>query len=266
MAIASDINNLKIYSTTESVDLYDAFDLQEPEKIIFERYLDAYEDKCVLDIGVGAGRTTPHLIDRARHYIGVDYSESMVRRCHENFPGGQFIHADVRNMNMFDDDAFDFVLFSYNGLDCISHEGRLMALTEIRRVLKQDGYFVFSSHNRSAMDTPPTPRLRLSLNPRRMAYHVYIYIHERINYYRTRPLTVATAEYMMINDGSQNFQLVYYYIDIPNQVHQLKQRGFAVLDIYNLKGEPVTSLGDDKSPWLYYVTRYAGNSVGPMAV
>jgi len=48
----------------------------------------------------------------------------------------------------FKDESFDYILFSFNGLDnLIPYSKRLACLQEIRRVLRKEGLFVFSSHN-----------------------------------------------------------------------------------------------------------------------
>src|SRR5262245_106242 len=41
---------------------------------------------AVLDVGVGGGRTVPHLHALAGRYLGIDYAAAMVRRCRERFP------------------------------------------------------------------------------------------------------------------------------------------------------------------------------------
>lgn len=52
----------------------------------------------------------------------------------------------------FENDSFDIVFFSFNGLDYIqSRELRLKAYTEICRVLKKWGFFIFSSHNKHCL-------------------------------------------------------------------------------------------------------------------
>jgi len=51
------------------------------------------------------------------------------------------------------------VFFSYNGIDYIFPEDkRVIALKEIDRILKNDGYFVFSSHNPFTLFTKIRPK------------------------------------------------------------------------------------------------------------
>jgi ubiquinone/menaquinone biosynthesis C-methylase UbiE len=62
-------------------------------------------------------------------------------------------------MPAFENETFDFVMFSFNGLDYLSHSDRLLALGEIRRVLKPAGLLLFSSHNaeRKPFPSPWSP-------------------------------------------------------------------------------------------------------------
>ena len=108
------------------------------------------EDTALLDIGCGAGRTAEHLLPRVGGYVGLDYAGAMVASCRERFaerfPEACFLQADARDLSAFADAAFDAALFSFNGLDTLDHDGRTLALREIRRVLKPGGAFVYSTH------------------------------------------------------------------------------------------------------------------------
>uniref|UniRef100_UPI00146F81A2 class I SAM-dependent methyltransferase n=1 Tax=Kuenenia stuttgartiensis TaxID=174633 RepID=UPI00146F81A2 len=83
----------------------------------------------------------------------------------EKFANTTFLHHDVRNMKIFEDDTFDFVLFSYNGLDSMGNNNRLKTLKEIHRILKKDGVFVFSSHNRNYRLENSFPRMSFAPCP-----------------------------------------------------------------------------------------------------
>ncbi|HWG55093.1 MAG TPA: class I SAM-dependent methyltransferase [Gaiellaceae bacterium] len=128
----------------------------------------------MLDLGVGGGRTTVHYAPHAGEYIGADFSEPLVQACRERFRDEQWPHArfevaDARHLP-YPDDHFDFVLFSWNGIDAVGGlEDRLRAFREIRRVLKPGHRFVFSAHNLEYVFGPaslPRRLLRRTLNPR----------------------------------------------------------------------------------------------------
>ena len=101
----------------------------------------------VLDLGCGTGRTTAPLKENGYDVIGIDLSATMIEFARSKYPG-----VDFRVMNAcaleFEDESFDHVLFSFNGIDnIIPFAKRLACLGEINRVLKKGGCFIFSSHN-----------------------------------------------------------------------------------------------------------------------
>lgn len=138
--------HLKVYTTPEIVARYAGMDsLSACEQLLFGTYLQP--GMTVLDLGVGGGRTTPYLSCHASHYVGIDYSEEMVNACHNKFPHLQFNVADASDLSQFADASFDSVVFSYNGIDCLSREKRERCLRECYRVLKAGGVYILSSHN-----------------------------------------------------------------------------------------------------------------------
>src|SRR5690349_13654780 len=137
MSASDQAAHLKVYTTPEIVARYAAMDsLSTCEQVLFDTYL--RQGMAILDLGVGAGRTTPRLSSIASHYVGVDYSEEMIRTCRRKFPHLQFFIADAADLSQFADASFDAVVFSYNGLDC---------LRECHRALKPGGVYIFSTHN-----------------------------------------------------------------------------------------------------------------------
>jgi SAM-dependent methyltransferase len=134
------------YRQRGTVDYYDELSgLQEAEQRLFEDYVGGAT--AVLDIGVGAGRTTPHLAGRAARYVGLDYSEAMVRRCHAKFPQLRFVTQDATALG-FAPESFDVVVFSFNGIDAIpTVEARRQCFRECARVLRRGGVFLFSAHH-----------------------------------------------------------------------------------------------------------------------
>ena len=102
----------------------------------------------VLDLGVGAGRTTRLLAPVAPKYVGVDLSKAMVELARERNPGVDIRCADARRLGAdFPDGAYDLVIFSFNGIDSVDHSGREAVLAEMHRVLRPGGRLLFSSLN-----------------------------------------------------------------------------------------------------------------------
>jgi len=138
------------YSDPEVVRHYDHSELQPAERYLFERYVP--DGARVLDLGVGAGRTTPHLAARAARYVGLDYAEAMVERARARFPDREFTHGDATDLSRYGDAEFSVVVFSFNGLGCLpTDELRARCLREMARVLEPGGALVLSLHNASCL-------------------------------------------------------------------------------------------------------------------
>ncbi len=237
-------------------------DLQPPEQTILNLLRDELSDMTMLDIGVGGGRTTLHFAKLVKRYIGVDYSEEMVAVCRKRFseyPGHvSFEVSDVRSMKSFNDNTFDFIMFSFNGLDHISHEDRLTALSEIQRVGKRGAYFCFSTHNLQTADRLFGLKNKLSSNIKKNIKGIIEYTG--LHYYNKHISTKQLKEspYLLINDGVHNFRFQTYYIKPAEQIKQLSDR-FTDVRVYSLsnggriKDEIELNTTDDS--WLYYLCK-----------
>src|SRR5262249_45661981 len=142
-------------------------DLQEAERVLIDSLAPEIRDKRILDIGVGGGRTTRYLTELSSHYTGIDYSPGMVEVARRKYGIASIYCCDARDMSRFDDGAFDYILFSFNGLDYMPHDDRVRTLREIYRLLSDRGIYMFSSHNRSGDSAKPPWKLknrRLSLH------------------------------------------------------------------------------------------------------
>lgn len=127
--------------------------LWESEQMLFDRYLP--RDGAILDIGCGAGRTTFGMNEAGyRRLIGYDLSTTMIaaarRIAAERHLAIRFDVADATSMP-YADASFDGALFSFQGLMCIpGAKRRLEAMREVRRVLRPDSHFIFTTHDRAA--------------------------------------------------------------------------------------------------------------------
>lgn len=119
-------------------------DLYPKEAIAFEPIPD---HSRLLDIACGAGRTTAIFRDRGLDVVGVDLSFGLIKAAKERLGTVPLMVNDACTLSL-KSGQFDVVVFSMNGIDCISpYENRLKALNEVKRVLKPTGRFIFSSHN-----------------------------------------------------------------------------------------------------------------------
>jgi ubiquinone/menaquinone biosynthesis C-methylase UbiE len=256
-------SNKRIYEEKKMIRKYsDLYVLQKPEQTILNNFKDRLKKMKMLDIGVGGGRTTLHFAKIAKEYVAIDYSKNMISACKERFRDFpkwiSFKVCDVRSMNVFENNYFDFVLFSFNGIDYISHKDRLKALREIKRVGRPDGYLFFSTHNlqrnfekefKIAWRKNPIP-LSLSI----LTHFIFKTLNGNVEKMK------KTRDYLLIRDGDAYFRLLVYYIKPEAQVNQLLETGFRNIKIYSLNtGDEITNkteLNSAKDNWLYYLCNF----------
>ncbi|MBS4535115.1 class I SAM-dependent methyltransferase [Clostridium sp. D2Q-14] len=124
----------------------------ESEEYVFKKYFE--KDKNILDVGCGAGRTTFGLYEKGyTNIIGLDLSKDMISAAKQinkiKKYKIEFIQGEATSLD-FDNNSFDYALFSFNGIMQIPHKtNRIKALKEIRRVLRNNGIFVFTTHDRN---------------------------------------------------------------------------------------------------------------------
>jgi ubiquinone/menaquinone biosynthesis C-methylase UbiE len=229
--------------------------LYKPEEKILNTYKIQLADMKMLDIGIGGGRTTYYFANFVREYIGIDYSENMIKTCKKHFSdlGNASFHlCDAGSMDIFKDNFFDFILFSYNGIDSVSHEDRLKILSEINRVCKKGGIFCFSSHNLQSIDK--LLQIKFSLNPIKIAKRI-------IKYYLLKIINgdfqkLKRNNYVIMNDGLHRFKIRQYYIKPEEQLKQLSAAGFKNTKLYFLEnGEEIkdqSQLNTVMDNWIYY--------------
>ncbi|MCU1492128.1 MAG: Methyltransferase type 11 [Acidimicrobiaceae bacterium] len=257
-AIARSPDNEVAYASEDAVGpLSRAHALQPPEKTILERLEPWLRDKRMLDVGVGGGRTTMHFADRVATYVAVDFSPQMIEACRATFSERadelSFLVADVRDLGAFEAESFDFVLFSYNGLDTVDDIDRQQALRELRRVCGGEGVFCFSSHNLCSLEQ----LFRLSDAQRANPYMavrglVQLGLLRLLN---ESPKVLTARSHALVRDGSLEFRLRHYYVRPSEQVRQLHAAGFAAVEIFGLDGRCIDLEVADQSrdAWLYYL-------------
>jgi ubiquinone/menaquinone biosynthesis C-methylase UbiE len=260
--------------------------LFEPEKKILDELRPRLADARMLDVGVGAGRTTVHFAPLVREYVGVDVSAKMVEACERRFARlgdrATFLVADARDMAELEDESFDIVLFSFNGLDIVGdHEERLRSLLELHRVCREDGTLVFSAHNlafaESSLSLRTSARETLSLVARRPSN---LRKPRRVLRFALRPLrrrslnpgwrNLSAAQHALVveerpryefsrtfyESADERIRVRKYYVRPREQIRQLSEIGFAGTRILAPDG---TEVPDPESRrvrrwwWLYYV-------------
>jgi len=232
--------------------------LKVSEAVILQRIADEVRQARILDIGVGAGRTTPFLLELSPHYVGFDYAPEMVAACQARFPGVKIMQGDARHMEFLGSEEFGFVLFSWNGLDYVSHEDRLLVLAQVFGLLKPGGLYLFSSHNLNCPPRKPwDPRLHAwSWNPRSWARYAYYALRWTRQYWSRCHLQRQGPGHAILIDEVYDFRLVTYWVHPQEQIRQLEVEGFREVQCFDIDG--AICAPDDPSlnrGTIYYLAR-----------
>jgi SAM-dependent methyltransferase len=143
------------YSTNNILNKYSKVGLWKSENYLISRFFEYNNNPAnkmkVLDIGCGCGRTTIPLKQKGYNVTGIDISEHMVQRA-SLIAKSHRLNIDFRVMDACNmplaDESYDNALFSYNGIEHIpSIEQKLQVLSEVHRVLKPSGHFIFTVHS-----------------------------------------------------------------------------------------------------------------------
>lgn len=259
MPLDLDTLNRQFYQSKQVAEWYASKSFVMPEEEAFlGEFAREFRGGRVLDAGIGTGRSTRYLLPIAGQYIGFDYARDMVEQAKRQFPDACLEVQDARDLSVYPRHQFDLVLFSFNGIDCLSQDGRMSALREIHRVLKPNGLFAFSSHNRErpVVTAYALENLPLSRNPLTMFKNIKRYVVGIWNWLRSRHLARETPEYALRHDSGNVFEVPAYYITKSSQAAQLGRAGFALETLYDRRGQTSTITAQDPdSSWIFYVSR-----------
>jgi len=230
-----------------------------PEQRIIEKFSELWREWALLDIGVGGGRTTRHFAPLVRRYVGLDYVPEMVDTCQRNFLSGyencEFRVGDVRRLNGIDDEEFNFLLFSYNGLGEVPSIDQEVALREMRRVIKKGGFLFFSQMN--LLWVPDLFRFKFAKRPDRCMRQIR----------NTLRLRKRNPDWRKISAEKQAILFHYVYdltqpqlfIEPRYQAEKLELIGLSKIQIYlNSTGELWDMRNNEAikhEPYVYYLAQ-----------
>lgn len=234
-------------------------DLPPNEGAALLRYQSAIAGHDVLDMGVGAGRTTRFIAPLARRYECFDYAPAMVAWMRRHMPDISVRQCDARDLSPYADHSFDVVMASNCLFDAFDHADRLRALAEAARVLRPGGVLIFSAHNLRYRHARQVPGLKWSANPARTAFEALRWARYAFNYLRLRRHQQRAPDHAVLISPAHAFGLLLYFIDPQAQQAQLAAAGFDTLDMFDGDGRRVDLIPAvvDDSAWLYVARRRA---------
>jgi len=243
---------------------YDDLALKPAERAVLGRFAGEWAGFEMLDLGVGSGRTGWTFAPLVKRYVGVDYAPPMAERARKLLGGDPNVTievGDARDLGAIEG-TFDFVLFSFNGIDAVGHEDRLKVLRAVRSKLKPTGHFLFSTHQLGAL---PLDRKK-ERDPARLAslpYRAYAALDDfrhgrqadKVN--ARLDLTAARKQGWTIVARGHNFTVEDYYVDPQYQLTQLRECGLEPVTVLDTSGREVTLPFSGRDPWLDYLCRPA---------
>lgn len=261
---ASKISRLSIDEANREVFDRDAatfteLALKPAEREVMELLRERLHEFEMLDLGVGTGRTGYTFGSLVRRYVGLDYSPRMLDRARALLGDRERVELLLGDARHLADvgGPFDFVLFSYNGIDAVGHDDRLRILAEVRSVLKPEGSFLFSSHSMGAL---PLAARQLRAGSRTRLRQLYDFAKDVRYGWRVRQsnraLDLDAARrrgWATVRDGAHGFDLQIYYVDPGEQLSQLRQSGLTLKAAFDSAGREVDPLQPRRDPWLDYL-------------
>jgi SAM-dependent methyltransferase len=232
--------NSDTYRSQRVVKSYAGFEDLFPAEIeIFRRYPRQFSG-TVLDIAIGAGRTTRVLLPQAKKYVGFDFSAGMVSLSKAYFPDADLRQLDMRETpQVFAGQRFDAILISFNGIDYISWEHRNTLLAGLREMLTPNGVLAFSTHDLEAVNENRGFRIRDDLRPdwrelrsrpisgaKKLAKLPFWMARALPNYLKHRSLEKIFDGFAYVNDSGENYGLLTCYVSSARQIGVLEAMGY----------------------------------------
>lgn len=140
--------------SNESIVPSNGFDSVE-KHLVFLKHLAEYDfakeyvkDKAVLEVGCGTGYGAHYVSKYAREAVAVDISNDAIQYSRSQYDEKNLCFKELSGSELpFDDSSFDTVL-SFHVIEHLEKNTVTQWLSEINRVLKDEGVFIVSTPNK----------------------------------------------------------------------------------------------------------------------
>jgi len=246
---------------TTVADYQEADYLESSESRFIDEFKAEMAEWAMLDIAVGAGRTTMHFMPLVANYTGIDYSPPMVEACQAKLERksdkNRIRLGDMSDLSDFPSDSIDFVLISYNAISALPEDLRFRTYSEVARVLRPGGKFLFSTFNLQCLPTRLTLKGRRSLS--RPIFTLRKFRDRARWVFRANSpgamLRAMRSQSAIINDGAHNQLLTHYYIRPQEQVRHLSEL-FENIRVFDRDGTEISEPPQYRhleSDWCFYL-------------
>jgi SAM-dependent methyltransferase len=247
------VDNRHAYKQEKVVKIYTGVPrLFEGEAVLIRKYKEQLGNSVFLDIGIGGGRTTHFIEPIVNKYYGVDYSVNFVEHVGDKYAGQNNVvieFGDARELKQYENIFFDFILFSFNGIDCVSFDDRTKIIREAFRLLKPGGHFWFSFHNIYSL--PKLYSFQWPKNP-------FNWVNEWKRSKKIKQLNGSIEQYKnkkycFLCDGAELFEAEVMYIIPELQSEMLRESGFKEIYFYDAQKGGLLPLNTKtrNADWIY---------------
>ncbi len=143
---------------SKTIDIWEQT-VKKPPEAYKEYFVDEKEflkqniskEDVVLDLGCGTGRSMKELAHLVKKFIGIDNDSTAIESAKKNL-------KDIENIEIFLEDG-EKIHFKNKSIDvvfigltfCNFIESKMVVLLEIKRILKDNGLFIFSVFNEDSL-------------------------------------------------------------------------------------------------------------------